>query len=81
MPAYWTGISQPANGTSLAPAATWRSYSGVRLSVCEEEAAATAPDSSNAGAGAIGSRTGAVRADRCMCHMPGGCRLPMTYRR
>ena len=25
MPAYWTGISQPANGTSLAPAATWRS--------------------------------------------------------
>ena len=25
MPSYWTGISQPANGTSLAPAATWRS--------------------------------------------------------
>ena len=33
MPAYWTGISQPANGTRRAPAATWRSYSGVRLSV------------------------------------------------
>src|SRR5829696_7137609 len=34
MPAYCTGISQPANGTSFAPAATWRSCSGVRLSVC-----------------------------------------------
>ena len=33
MPAYWTGISQPANGTSRAPAATWRSYRGVRFSV------------------------------------------------
>ena len=33
MPAYWTGISQPANGTSRAPAATWRSYSGVRFKV------------------------------------------------
>ena len=33
MPPYCTGISQPANGTSLAPAATWRSCSGVRLSV------------------------------------------------
>ncbi len=30
---YWTGISQPANGTSRAPAATWRSCSGVRFSV------------------------------------------------
>src|SRR4051812_18146688 len=27
---YWTGISQPAKGTSRAPAATWRSWSGVR---------------------------------------------------
>ena len=25
IPAYWTGISHPANGTSFAPAATWRS--------------------------------------------------------
>src|SRR5688500_10504469 len=33
MPSYCTGISQPANGTSLAPAASWRSYSGVRRSV------------------------------------------------
>src|SRR5579864_6281564 len=32
IPAYWTGISQPANGTSLAPAAAWRSCSGVRRS-------------------------------------------------
>ena len=24
-PSYWTGISQPANGTMRAPAATWRS--------------------------------------------------------
>ena len=43
IPPYCTGISQPAKGTSLAPASTWRSNSGVRLSVCEEEAAATAP--------------------------------------
>ena len=33
MPSYWTGISQPANGTSRAPAARWRSKSGVRRSV------------------------------------------------
>ena len=33
IPAYWTGISQPANGTSRAPAATWRPCSGVRLKV------------------------------------------------
>ena len=33
MPSYWTGISQPANGTSRAPAATWRSCRGVRFSV------------------------------------------------
>ena len=29
-PSYWTGISQPANGTIRAPAATWRPWSGVR---------------------------------------------------
>ena len=33
MPSYWTGISQPANGTSLAPARSWRSNSGVRRRV------------------------------------------------
>src|SRR6185312_444198 len=33
-PSYWTGISQPANGTIRAPRATWRSCSGVRRSVC-----------------------------------------------
>ena len=33
MPSYCTGISQPANGTSFAPAATWASKRGVRLSV------------------------------------------------
>src|SRR2546421_432023 len=32
-PAYWTGISQPANGTILAPAASCRSNSGVRFRV------------------------------------------------
>ena len=32
-PSYWTGISQPANGTIRAPRATWRSCSGVRRSV------------------------------------------------
>ena len=31
---YWTGISQPANGTSRAPAETCLSYSGVRRRVC-----------------------------------------------
>src|SRR4051794_4578474 len=35
MPAYWTGISQPANGTSLAPAAWCRSNRGVRRSVSD----------------------------------------------
>src|SRR5579884_1334938 len=30
IPAYCTGISHPANGTSLAAADRWRSYSGVR---------------------------------------------------
>src|SRR4051812_5291168 len=39
MPAYWTGISQPANGTRRADAATWRSCSGVRFRVCEEASA------------------------------------------
>src|SRR5436305_4522757 len=33
MPSYCTGISQPANGTMRAPAATWRSCSGVRRTV------------------------------------------------
>ncbi len=33
MPAYCTGISQPPNGTIRAPALTWTSNSGVRLSV------------------------------------------------
>ena len=33
IPPYWTGISQPAKGTSFAPAATCRSCSGVRASV------------------------------------------------
>jgi hypothetical protein len=32
MPSYWTGISHPAKGTSRAPAATWRSCSGLRRS-------------------------------------------------
>src|SRR5438034_4395324 len=35
-PSYCTGISQPANGTMRAPAATCFSYSGVRRSVCTE---------------------------------------------
>src|SRR4051794_26119020 len=35
---YWTGISQPANGTSRAPAATWRSCSGVRRRAVGEAA-------------------------------------------
>src|SRR5206468_8242029 len=32
MPVYWTGISQPPKGTIRAPALTWTSRSGVRLS-------------------------------------------------
>jgi hypothetical protein len=34
MDVYWTGISQPAKGTRRAPSAAWRSYRGVRRSVC-----------------------------------------------
>ncbi len=48
MPSYCTGISQPANGTRRAPAATWRSCRGVRWR-------ASAP-------AAIGGRTLAARA-------------------
>jgi hypothetical protein len=33
MPSYSTGISQPAKSTSLAPATTCASYSGVLFSV------------------------------------------------
>ena len=29
MPAYWIGISQPANSTIFAPSASWRSSSGL----------------------------------------------------
>ena len=36
-PSYCTGISQPANGTSLAPAGWWRSKRGVRRSVAAAE--------------------------------------------
>ncbi len=58
-PAYWTGISQPANGTSRAPAATWRSWSGVRSS-------ASAPAAISAGTLAAGlgvlSRQAAARS-------------------
>ena len=46
MPSYCTGISQPANGTSFAPAAAWRSWSGVvrRVSAADDRAVqATAP--------------------------------------
>ena len=30
-PSYWMGISQPANGTSLAPSSMWRECRGVAL--------------------------------------------------
>src|SRR2546421_2411133 len=33
IPAYCTGISQPAKGTSFAPASSWRANSGVRFRV------------------------------------------------
>src|SRR4051794_12912780 len=46
IPAYCTGISQPANGTSRAPAATWRSWSGVRWSA-SAPAAIRWPDASS----------------------------------
>ena len=29
IPEYWIGISQPANSTTLAPSASWRSSSGL----------------------------------------------------
>ena len=38
-PAYWTGISNPANGTIRPPRARWRSKSGVRCSVSGTAAA------------------------------------------
>ena len=44
MPSYSTGISQPANGTSLAPASTWASYSGVLFSVSASTRATILPD-------------------------------------
>ena len=43
IPAYCTGISHPANGTSRAPAAAWRSCSGVRFSVSVPAAIAAGP--------------------------------------
>ena len=33
-PSYWTGSSQPANGTMRPPSATWAAWSGVRRNVC-----------------------------------------------
>src|SRR5918911_3297703 len=57
MPAgYWTGISQPAKGTSRAPAATWRSCNGVRLSV-----------SAPAAIGAPTLPAATLTAGRCSC--------------
>src|SRR3954454_4047690 len=44
IPSYCTGISQPAKGTSRAPAAAWRSYRAVRRRV----SVAKAPDPSGA---------------------------------
>src|SRR4051812_28219656 len=56
-PSYWTGISQPANGTIRAPRATCRSKSGVRKRVCIRrlmvKEAAPVPQS-NGGAGTAG---------------------------
>ena len=43
-PSYCTGISQPANGTSLAPASTWASYRGVLFSVSASTRATILPD-------------------------------------
>src|SRR3954454_20702362 len=49
MPSYCTGISHPANGTRRAPAARWRSWSGVRRRV---SAATAKPPHSTDGLGA-----------------------------
>src|SRR5215211_3776844 len=49
MPSYCTGISQPANGTSFAPAAAWRSYSGVRRRVSAAAVDTTADPSGRGG--------------------------------
>src|SRR4051812_34460733 len=53
-PSYWTGISQPANGTIRAPRATWRSCSGVRRRVC------TGRDATPAGELAVAQEGGHV---------------------
>src|SRR6266550_1951587 len=46
---YWTGISNPANGTIFAPKATWVSWSGVRL----RGAASFVPPAPGAGSGGV----------------------------
>src|SRR5512144_711182 len=50
MPAgYVTGISYPAKGTIFAPSATWKSWSGVRLSAVDGVVSLMAPVSSHQG--------------------------------
>ena len=49
MPAYCTGISQPANGTSFAPAATWRSWSGRALERSVRRPCGPDPSAPNSG--------------------------------
>src|SRR5205809_1169729 len=48
MPAYWTGICQPAKSISRAPRATWRSWSGVSWSVWSEVSVIVGPGSAPA---------------------------------
>ena len=78
MPAYCTGISQPANGTRRAPAATWRSYRGVRCNV--SASAISAPTlAQNRAAPAPGgrrrpARLAALERHRLLEHRPVGQR-------
>ena len=91
IPSYWTGISQPANGTSRAPAATCRACSGVRLSVSvpaaisangtlATELRSTLGVSLIAMRGASVVRTGTAMAVACVVAAAAArCRLGGTY--
>ena len=80
MPAYWTGISQPANGTSFAPAAAWRSYSGVRRSSVVDDTECWrlvhAGTGSCAGVGRMGA-SGPIREAGCRAAVAGHLARPV----
>ena len=62
MPSYCTGISQPANGTSRAPAATWRSCRGVRWRASEPAAIGGRTLAARSGGGILYATLRSVRS-------------------